>query len=58
MRDPNLTHGQRGLVIMKDDVILGGIWVGVGGNPSGQRDDVSIAGPGSDELVMSRVQLW
>jgi glc operon protein GlcG len=35
--DPNLTHGQGGLVIMKDGVILGG--VGVGGYPSGQRDE-------------------
>jgi glc operon protein GlcG len=35
--DPNLTHGQGGLVIMKDGRILGGI--GVGGYPSGQRDE-------------------
>ena len=35
--DPNLTHGQGGLVIMKDGVILGGI--GVGGYPSGQSDE-------------------
>ncbi len=35
--DPNLTHGQGGLVIMKDSVILGG--VGVGGYPSGQSDE-------------------
>jgi glc operon protein GlcG len=35
--DPNLTHGQGGLVIMKNGVILGGI--GVGGYPSGQRDE-------------------
>jgi glc operon protein GlcG len=35
--DPNLTHGQGGLVVMKDGVILGGI--GVGGYPSGQRDE-------------------
>lgn len=35
--DPNLTHGQGGLVIMKNSVILGGI--GVGGYPSGQRDE-------------------
>ena len=35
--DPNLTHGQGGLVILKDGVILGGI--GVGGYPSGQRDE-------------------
>jgi glc operon protein GlcG len=35
--DPNLTHGQGGLVIMRDGVILGGI--GVGGYPSGQRDE-------------------
>ena len=35
--DPNLTHGQGGLVILKDAVILGGI--GVGGYPSGQRDE-------------------
>ncbi len=35
--DPQLTHGQGGLVIMKDGVILGGI--GVGGYPSGQRDE-------------------
>ena len=37
MGDPNLTHGQGGLVIMKDGVILGGI--GVGGYPSGQSDE-------------------
>ena len=35
--DPNLTHGQGGLVIMQDGVILGGI--GVGGYPSGQADE-------------------
>src|SRR5688572_2149799 len=35
--DPQLTHGQGGLVILKDGVILGGI--GVGGYPSGQRDE-------------------
>ena len=35
--DSNLTHGQGGLVIMKDGVILGGI--GVGGYPSGQADE-------------------
>ena len=35
--DPDLTHGQGGLVIMKDGVILGG--VGVGGYPSGQSDE-------------------
>ncbi len=41
--DPQLTHGQGGLVIMKDGVILGG--VGVGGYPSGQADeDVSRVG--------------
>lgn len=41
--DPQLTHGQGGLVIMKDGEILGGI--GVGGYPSGQADeDVSRAG--------------
>ena len=41
--DPQLTHGQGGLVIMKDGVILGGI--GVGGYPSGQADeDVSRVG--------------
>ena len=37
MGDPNLTHGQGGLVIMRDGVILGGI--GVGGYPSGQADE-------------------
>ncbi len=37
MGDPNLTHGQGGLVIIKDGVILGGI--GVGGYPSGQADE-------------------
>ena len=43
MGDPQLTHGQGGLVIMKDGVILGGI--GVGGYPSGQADeDVSRVG--------------
>ncbi len=35
--DPQLTHGQGGLVIMQAGVILGGI--GVGGYPSGQRDE-------------------
>jgi uncharacterized protein GlcG (DUF336 family) len=35
--DADLTHGQGGLVIMKDGVILGGI--GVGGYPSGQADE-------------------
>ena len=35
--DPQLTHGQGGLVIMKDGVSLGGI--GVGGYPSGQSDE-------------------
>src|ERR671914_1580604 len=35
--DANLTHGQGGLVIMKDGAILGGI--GVGSYPSGQRDE-------------------
>ena len=35
--DPMLTHGQGGVVIMKDGVILGGI--GVGGYPSGQADE-------------------
>ncbi len=35
--DPRFTHGQGGLVIMQDGVILGGI--GVGGYPSGQRDE-------------------
>ncbi len=35
--DPNLTHGQGGLVIRKDSVILGGI--GVGGYTSGQADE-------------------
>ena len=35
--DPQMTHGQGGLVIMKDGVILGGI--GVGGYPSGQSDE-------------------
>ena len=40
------TNGQGGLVIMKDGVILGGI--GVGGYPSGQRDeDVSRSGLGA-----------
>ncbi len=41
--DPNLTHGQGGLVLMQDGVILGGI--GVGGYPSGQSDgDLSRVG--------------
>lgn len=41
--DPMMTYGQGGLVIMKDGVILGGI--GVGGYPSGQRDeDISRVG--------------
>lgn len=35
--DANLTHGQGGLVIRKDGVILGGI--GVGGYTSGQADE-------------------
>lgn len=34
--DPRFTHGQGGLFIMQDGVILGGI--GVGGYPSGQAD--------------------
>ena len=44
MGDPNLTPGQGGLVVRsKDGVIMGGI--GVGGYPSGQRDeDVARAG--------------
>ena len=37
MGDPQMTHGQGGLVIIKDGVILGGI--GVGGYPSGQADE-------------------
>ena len=37
MGDSNLTHGQGGLVVIKDGVILGGI--GVGGYPSGQADE-------------------
>jgi glc operon protein GlcG len=37
MGDPQLTFGQGGLVLIKDGVILGGI--GVGGYPSGQRDE-------------------
>ena len=37
MGDSQMTHGQGGLVIMKDGVILGGI--GVGGYPSGQADE-------------------
>ena len=45
--DPNLTHGQGGLVIMKDGVILGGI--GVGGYPSGQSDE-DLARVGLDAL--------
>ncbi|MCY3690964.1 MAG: heme-binding protein [Chloroflexota bacterium] len=35
--DPRFTHGQGGLVIMQEGVILGGI--GVGGYPSGQADE-------------------
>ncbi len=35
--DPMMTHGQGGLVIMQDGIILGGI--GVGGYPSGQADE-------------------
>jgi len=35
--DPRFTHGQGGLVIVQDGVILGGI--GVGGYPSGQADE-------------------
>ena len=35
--DPNLAHGQGGLVLMQDGAILGGI--GVGGYPSGQSDE-------------------
>lgn len=45
--DPNLTHGQGGLVIIKDGVILGGI--GVGGYPSGQSDE-DLARVGLDAL--------
>ncbi len=37
MGDPDLTHGQGGLVLMKGGVIIGAI--GVGGYPSGQRDE-------------------
>jgi glc operon protein GlcG len=37
MGDSQLTFGQGGLVIMQEGVILGGI--GVGGYPSGQRDE-------------------
>ena len=35
--DANLTHGQGGLVIIKDRVVLGGI--GAGGYTSGERDE-------------------
>ena len=49
MGDPNLTHGQGGLVIIKDGVILGGI--GVGGYPSGQSDE-DLARVGLDALGM------
>jgi glc operon protein GlcG len=45
--DPQLTHGQGGLVIMQAGVILGGI--GVGGYPSGQRDE-DLARIGLDAL--------
>ena len=45
--DPNLTHGQGGLVIIKDGVTLGGI--GVGGYPSGQADE-DLARVGLDAL--------
>jgi glc operon protein GlcG len=45
--DPQLTHGQGGLVIMQAGVILGGI--GVGGYPSGQRDE-DLARVGLDAL--------
>ena len=37
MGEPERTHGQGGLVIRKDGVILGGI--GIGGYPNGQRDE-------------------
>lgn len=47
MGDPNLTHGQGGLVIINDGVILGGI--GVGGYPSGQADE-DLARVGLDAL--------
>ena len=49
MGDANLTHGQGGLVIMKDGVILGGI--GVGGYPSGQSDE-DLARVGLEALGM------
>jgi glc operon protein GlcG len=45
--DPQLTHGQGGLVILQAGVILGGI--GVGGYPSGQRDE-DLARIGLDAL--------
>ena len=45
--DPQLTHGQGGLVILQAGVILGGI--GVGGYPSGQRDE-DLARVGLDAL--------
>ena len=35
--DPQLTHGQGGLVVMNNGVVIGGI--GVGGYPSGQADE-------------------
>jgi uncharacterized protein GlcG (DUF336 family) len=47
--DANLTHGQGGLVMMKDGVILGGI--GVGGYPSGQRDE-DLARVGLDAMQL------
>jgi len=48
--DPQLTHGQGGLVIMQAGVILGGI--GVGGYPSGQRDE-DLARIGLDALRLT-----
>ena len=47
--DPQLTHGQGGLVILQAGVILGGI--GVGGYPSGQRDE-DLARIGLDALLL------
>jgi uncharacterized protein GlcG (DUF336 family) len=49
--DPQLTHGQGGLVIMQAGVILGGI--GVGGYPSGQRDE-DLARVGLDAMRLQR----
>src|ERR671923_153047 len=50
--DPNLTHGQGGVVIMKDGIILGGI--GVGGYARRPRREGHPAPPPRHPQVASR----